>query len=107
VKVNTDELSVGSDWTAGAPEALLLWMYGDPNNSTTDQMYVKVNNTKVNLDGDLTLEQWQEFSIDLAALDVDLSNVTTLTIGFERTGTDGGSGMVFVDDILLYSSLND
>jgi hypothetical protein len=107
VTVNPDELPVGSDWTVGSPEALLLWMYGDPNNSTTDQMYVKLNNTKVNLDGDLTLAQWQEFSIDLAALGIDLSNIKILTIGFERTGTAGGSGMVFVDDILLCSSLND
>ena len=107
VTVNTDELPVGGDWTLGSPEVLSLWVYGDPNNSSTDQMYVKVNETRVNYDGDLTLEQWQEFSIDLAALRIDLSSITTLIIGFERTGTTGGSGMVFVDDILLYSPLND
>ena len=33
---------------------------------------------------------------------MDLSNVTQLTIGFERTGVSGGSGTVFIDDILLY-----
>jgi hypothetical protein len=30
-----------------------------------------------------------------------LSNVTVFSIGFDRIGTTGGSGMVFVDDIRL------
>jgi hypothetical protein len=68
-------------------------------------MYAKVNNAKVLYDGDLTQMDWQEFSIDLAALGIDLSNITQMAIGFERTGATGGSGIVFIDDIMLYSPL--
>ena len=103
VTVNTNDLAVGSDWTVGSPEKLLLWVYGDTNNPATERMYVKVNGAKVTYGGDLTQTGWQEFSIDLASLDINLSNVTTLTIGFERTGTTGGTGTVFIDDIQLYA----
>jgi hypothetical protein len=105
VTVNTNDLEVGPDWTVGAPESLVLWIYGDPNNSA-EQMYVKVNNSRVNFEGDLTQAQWQEFSIDLASLGINLSNVTTLTIGFERAGATGGMGTIFLDDIQLFTALN-
>ena len=105
VTANTSDLEIGRDWTVGSPETLELWVYGDPNNSTTDRMYVKVNNAKVVFDGDLRQADWQQFSIDLASLNINLGNVTMLSIGFERTGATGGSGMVFVDDIRLYSRL--
>jgi hypothetical protein len=104
---DTTNLVVGPDWTIGAPEKLMIWFYGDPNNSATDRMYAKVNNTKVLYDGDLTQTDWQEFQIDLAALGIDLSNVMQLAIGFERTGATGGSGIVFIDDIMLYSPLDE
>ena len=42
-----------------------------------------------------------EFAVDLASLNIDLTEVTTLAIGFERTGDTGGSGTVFLDDIQL------
>jgi len=102
VTANTDSLPIGRDWTTSAPEILSIWIYGDPNNSTTEQMYVKINTAKVVFDGDLTQAQWQEFSIDLASLGINLSNATMLTIGFEKTGATGGSGMIFIDDIQLY-----
>jgi len=79
---------------------LSLWFYGDTANPATDRMYVKVNGIKVIYDGDLAQAQWQEFTIDLASLGIDLANVTSLTIGFET----GGSGMVFIDDICLYKT---
>jgi hypothetical protein len=102
VTVNPGQLPIGRDWTKGSPQALVLWVYGDPNNTAADRMYVKVNNAKIVYDGDLAQAQWQEFQIDLASLGVNLGNVTSLTIGFERTGGAGGSGMVFIDDIRLY-----
>jgi len=43
-------------------------------------------------------------TIDLSASGIDLSNVTQLTVGLERTGPSGGTGIVFIDDILLYGS---
>ena len=74
-------------------------------NAATEQMYVKVNGIKVTYDGDLTQAEWQEFSIELASLGINLSNVTSITIGFERIGATGGLGMVFIDDVLLYTPL--
>lgn len=102
VTVNPAELSIGNDWTVGTPEKISLWVYGDPNNPTTEQMFVRVNNSKVVCDVDLTAEAWQEVSIDLADFNTGLGNVTTLGIGLERTATSGGSGMIFIDDVYLY-----
>jgi hypothetical protein len=102
VTVNPTDLAIGSNWATIGAVRLSLWFYGNPANSTTDQMYVKINGAKVSYNGNLTLVGWQEFSIDLAALGANLNNVTTLTIGFERTAATGGSGTVFIDDIRLY-----
>ena len=41
--------------------------------------------------------------IDLAAVGTTLSNITELSIGFERLGAAGGKGMVLLDGIRLYS----
>jgi hypothetical protein len=103
VTANPGDLAIGSDWTVGAPERLSLWFYGNLNNSSTERMYVKINGAKVTYDGSIAMAQWHEFSVDLASLGIDLSNVTTLTIGFERTGATGGSGKVLIDDIRLYA----
>jgi hypothetical protein len=102
VTVNPASLAVSGNWAAYGAETLSIWFYGDPNNSTTEQMYVKVNNAKATYDGELTQSQWQEFSVDLTTLSVNLNNVTVLVIGFEKTGTSGGIGTVFIDDIRLY-----
>jgi hypothetical protein len=101
VTVSADELSIGRDWTIGNAETLSMWIYGDSANATTEQMYVKINNVKVTINPDLTRETWQEVTIDLAALNTNLNNVTVFSIGLERTGATGGSGMVFIDDIRL------
>jgi hypothetical protein len=103
VVVDTTRLAVGRNWTIGSPVTLVLNIYGDPgNNPATDRMYVKVNNSKVVFDGNISRPQWMQWNIDLAALGISLSNVTQLTIGFERIGGTGGSGMVFIDEIRLY-----
>jgi hypothetical protein len=102
VTVSTDDLSVGRDWAADAYERLSLWIYGEQSNSTTEQMYLKLNDTKVTYEGDLTEAQWREWSIDLAVFNQELGNVRSLSIGFDKTGVIGGSGTVFIDDIRLY-----
>ena len=107
ISVNPGDLAVGSDWTVGSPETLVLWFYGDSDNAATEQMYVKVNDVKVLYSGDatdITRPIWKQWNVDLTALGIDLSNVTRMTIGFERTDGVGGSGMVLIDDILLYHS---
>jgi hypothetical protein len=103
VTANTHDLFIGSNWAIGSPQGLVLWLRGDSdNNSTTDRLYVKLGNTKVTYDGDISLAQWSLWSIDLAALGLDLSNVSTISIGLERTGGSGHKGVVLLDDIRLY-----
>jgi len=97
------------DWSAGGIKALSLWFYGDLNNdaNASSQMYVKVNGAKVLYDGsmnDIKEPSWHEWMIDLTDFNVDLTNVTKLSIGFgdESNMTPAGSGKVIFDDIRLY-----
>jgi len=105
VTANVANLQVGQDWTKHGIKGLTLRFFGDPNN-VPQQMYMKVNGTKVVYDGDaenIRLKGWQMWYIDLASLGVNLSTVTTLTIGLERIGGVGGQGKVLLDGIRLYS----
>ncbi len=107
---------IGSDWTANGVKALVLWFWGQEDNPTTEQMYVKLT------DGDTTPhtgrvdygdmddikeENWHKWSIDLQdfvdGYDVNLANISRITIGF---GDDDGipaasDGVVWFEDIQL------
>ncbi|MBL7185173.1 MAG: discoidin domain-containing protein [Phycisphaerae bacterium] len=109
-------LSPPQDWTEHGVKVLSLYFHGDPENSV-EQMYVKVNGSKVLYDGDSTdmkpadimhIERglWKLWNIDLASFGVDLQSITKLAIGFgdETNLTAGGSGVVYFDDIRLYPS---
>jgi len=101
---NVANLSIGQDWTSHGIKLLSLWFYGDPANAA-EQMYVKVNGSKVVYSGDVADIQsasWHEWKIDLASFGTNLSNVTELSIGIERIGATGGMGLVYFDDIRLY-----
>jgi hypothetical protein len=101
---NVANLQVGQDWTKHGIKALTLYFHGDLDNSA-EQMYVKLNGSKIMYDGDvddLTQTLWRPWHIDLQDSEVDLSSVTELGIGFERIGIAGGKGVVYVDDIRLY-----
>ncbi len=101
VTVNVANLQVGHDWSKSDIKTLSLWFYGDPNN-VAGQMYIKVNGLELTYDSDtdnITRAGWQPWNIELASLGVDLANVTNLSIGFRG----GGSGVVYFDDIRLYS----
>jgi hypothetical protein len=67
---------------------------------------VKLNGVKVLYESDasnLSKAAWKPFNINLTDFTgVNLSNVTGLSIGFERIGFSGGSGKVLFDDIRLY-----
>ena len=105
VTVDPANLAIGRDWTVGSPQTLVLWFHGSPGSAVTERMYVRINGQKVQYPGDpadVARPRWKQWNIDLAALGVNLGNVTELTIGLERTGAAGGAGMVFIDDILLY-----
>ena len=106
VTANVADLQAGQDWAKHGIKALALRFYGDPNNSVNEQMYVKINGSKVTYDGDaenLKRMGWQMWYVDLASIGVSLSNVTELAIGFERIGAFGGQGVVLLDGIRLYS----
>ena len=96
--VNVPDLRIGQDWTQGAPTTLVLRIRGDLGNTATDHLYMKINDSKVTYDGDLSLPIWKQWSIDLGALGIDLSSVHTLCIGVEASDT----GVLYVDDIALY-----
>ncbi len=101
-------LSPAQNWTEHGVTTLVLYFHGDPSN-TVEQMYVKVNGSKVVYDGDpldIIKPKWKQWSIDLASFGVDLQNVTELSIGFgdEANIAAGGSGMVFIDEIVLAAS---
>jgi hypothetical protein len=103
---NVGDLAAGQNWAKYGIKALTLWFYGDPNNSAAERMYVKLNGSKAAYDGDavnLTRRKWHEWNIDLKNFaGVNLSNVTEMSIGFERSGGGGGSGLVYFDDIRLH-----
>ncbi len=99
-------LDPAQDWTGHGVGALSLWFHGDQDNAS-EQMYVKVNGSKVVYDGnpdDIKQESWQQWDIDLALFGVDLADVTQIAIGFgdETNPTSGGAGIVYFDDIRLY-----
>ena len=98
ITANVADLQVVRDWTKYGITALTLWFKGDLSHAAADQLYVKINNTKVVYDGDLSTPLWQPFNVDLASLGINLSNITTLSIGVDG----GGSGMLYVDEIALY-----
>jgi len=105
VTANTSDLLIGSDWTKKIPEKLVLWFYGDPNNPPMDQLYVKLNGSKVLYGGDmnnLTIPGWCLCEIDILDFNQSLYNIETITIGLERTETSDDQGIVFIDDIRLY-----
>jgi len=87
------------DWTKGGAQTLVLYFYGAPEN--TGQLYIQINKgTKINYDGSasaITTDVWTQWNIDLTSLGADSQNVTQFSIGVQ-----GGSGMVLIDDILLY-----
>jgi hypothetical protein len=104
VSVGTSELSIGRDWTIGSPSVLTLWFYGNSDNDITERMYIELNGVKKVYSGDaadIAESLWTQWNIELASFGINLSYVTTLTIGFERTGVTGGSGTVLIDDISL------
>ncbi len=92
--------AVSQDWTIGNAQNLVLDFYGAPDN--TGQLYVKINNTKIAFNGPadaIKTPFWTRWNIDLSSLG-NLQNVTKLVIGVDGSNA---SGMLLIDDILLYS----
>ena len=87
------------DWSGHGIQTLVVNFYGDVDNSG-GPLYVTINGQKVTTPdtADLSLPEWQGWIIHLAPLGIDVSAVTSMSIGVEGVG----AGMILVDDILLY-----
>jgi hypothetical protein len=94
-----DKLAAGTDWTKGSPSTLVIWVRGDLANAAGDKLYVKLNNSKVMYDGDLTVPLWKQWNIDLATSGADLDSINSMTIGVEA----GGPGMLYLDSMALFA----
>jgi len=87
------------DWASHGVNTLVLWFHGTADN--TGQLYLKINGTRIDYDGDpgnIALEAWQSWSIDLSTLSADLQTISTLAIGVDDTGA---TGKLYFDDIRL------
>jgi hypothetical protein len=98
-------LTTNSDWTVKGVNKLTIWHRGSNNNSA-ETMYVTLNGSAT-VDNDnpdaSKSPRWTEWNIDLQAFadqGVNLSNVTSITVGLRTV--EGGTGMLFFDDIRLY-----
>jgi hypothetical protein len=96
------------DWTAHGVTKLSLWFKGGSGNAA-DRMFVALGNAIVYHPDDAVTQtgRWTKWAIDLqefASQGTDLSNVTSITIGFGTRGApdpSGGTGTMLFDDIRL------
>jgi len=105
VSTSEADLDLAQDWTTSGVQSLVLYFQGDPENSV-GQLYVKINNTRIDYDGsasDIRRMAWQMWSIDLSAVG-NVRNVNSLTIGIEGAGAQG---TLYIDDIRLYPEVLD
>jgi hypothetical protein len=76
-------------------DSLSLCLYGDPNNNG-GRLFIQVNETKVPVDIDLTIPEWQDVEIDLEIQNQHLEFLNKIGIGVD--GADS-TGRVYVDTI--------
>ncbi|MHC4483328.1 MAG: hypothetical protein ACYSW4_07240, partial [Planctomycetota bacterium] len=113
------------DWTVSGIKVLTLYFYGDPDNDANagEQAYVGLQDSS-GADSyaevryghygedmnNIKIAEWRQWNIALSDFnDVNLACIEKVYIGFgDRSnlypgGTPGGSGVVYFDDIRLYS----
>jgi len=88
------------DWSASGIRSLSLYVFGAADN--TGQLYLKINNTRVDGAPDISQAGWQPWYIDLSQVGGSLSNVTRLTLGIDGANA---AGKLYVDAIHLYPQL--
>ncbi|MCP4450428.1 MAG: discoidin domain-containing protein, partial [Planctomycetes bacterium] len=93
------QFAPAQDWTLAGITTLSIAVRGSLDLTAANTLYAKINGQKVTYDGDLSIPAYRPWHIDLTTLG-DVSNVTTMTLGVEGTG----SGMVLIDDILLHKT---
>jgi len=118
-KANVADLpsGIGSDWTVGGAEALVLHFYGETTNSI-ESMWVELTDGSggkaTATYGDYADEDpcdidkvsWYQWNIDLDDFTgVTLTDVNSIAIGIgDPDATEpGGGGVIYFDDIRLYA----
>jgi hypothetical protein len=105
----TMTLSSNKNWTAQGVTELSLWFTGKSANSA-EKLYVALNGTAVVYHDNAAATQinkWTQWVIPLqtfAGMGVNLSNVTSVTVGLGTRGNTavaGGTGKMYFDDIRL------
>jgi hypothetical protein len=99
-------LTSNRDWTVNGVNTLTIWFRGASGNAA-EPLYAALNGgtAVTNDDPDAaTRTAWTEWNIDLQAFGVNLSNVTSITLGLGNSANPvaGGAGMMYFDDIRLY-----
>ncbi len=91
--------SPSQDWAMGGIKTLVLFVKGNPGN-VAGALYVEINGTRIHHSdsGVLGKHPWIQWPIDLSSTGIALSQVTSLSIGVDSSG----SGMILVDEIRLY-----
>jgi hypothetical protein len=98
------------DWTRKGVETLSLWIHGDTDN-TADTLQIILGDSADNVavvvhpDSEmLVLDTWQQWSIPLSDFaGVNFSEITNMTIMIgDDTTEEGGTGMLYIDDICLH-----
>ncbi|MBN1805409.1 MAG: LamG domain-containing protein [Sedimentisphaerales bacterium] len=98
-------LTSNRDWTVRDVDTLTIWFRGDSGNAA-ETLYVTLNGTaRINNDNPdaASVTRWTQWDIDLQAfadLGVNLTNVSSITLGLGNV--TGGAGTMFFDDIRLY-----
>jgi hypothetical protein len=93
------------DWSKYGITTLAIWFRGDANN-TPAPLYARINGAKTQFNNgavSTAFPLWKQWNINLASLGISLKSVKTLTIGV-GDGKAGGTGTIFIDDILLYAT---
>ena len=106
----TKTLTSTRDWTVNGVNTLIIYFRGSSRNAP-EQMYVAVDGVVVNHENPNATQIgiWTAWNLDLqllASQGVNLTNVSTIAIGFgdKSNPPAGGSGTVFFDDIRLSTS---
>ena len=103
-------LTSNRDWTVKGVDTLTIWYRGSSGNAA-ENLYVALNgNAVVNNDNPdaAARTSWTEWNIPFQAFadqGVNLANVTSITLGLgnKNNPVAGGSGMMYFDDIRLYT----
>ena len=88
-------LTPAQDWTQFGITTLVIHIYGSAGNA--GELYVMIGNTRIPYAGGLMTEAWTAWEIDLAASGASLTSISSLSVGVDGGGADGG--LLFIDNV--------